>query len=77
MELYLWTPRMSYYDLLSYYDIMRIVGKLAISKDSQPFQNHLENRLVTGLQEDEWKQTLGKIMFGDGLTWCMIISIPY
>ena len=27
--------------------------------------------------EDCWKQTPGKIMFGDGLTWCAIISLPY
>ena len=33
--------------------------------------------LVTGIQEDGWKQTWGSIMFGDGLTWCGIISLPY
>ena len=54
----------------SYYDIMRMAGKIVISKDSQPFQRHLDNRLVTGLQEDGWKQTPGKIMFSDGLTLC-------
>ena len=27
--------------------------------------------------EDCWKQTPGKIMFGDGLMWCAIISLPY
>ena len=45
------------------------MGKIVISKDSQPFQRHLDNRLVAGLQEDAWKQTPGKIMFSDGLTW--------
>ena len=52
----------------SYYEVMRM--------DSQPFQHHLDDRLVTGLQEDRWKQTLGKIMFGDSLTWCVIILLP-
>ena len=61
----------------SYYEIMRMAGKIVISKDSQPFQRHLHNRLVAGLQEDGWKQTPEKIMFGDGLTWCAIISLPY
>ena len=60
-----------------YYDGMQMVGKIVISKDSQPFQRHLDNRLVTMLLEDRWKQTLGKIMFSDGLTWCVIISLPY
>ena len=27
----------------SYYDVMRMAGKLVISKDSQPFQRHLDN----------------------------------
>ena len=54
----------------SYYDVMRMAGKLVISKGSQPVQRHLDNRLVMGIQEDEWKQTPGKIMFGDGPTWC-------
>ena len=56
----------------SYYDVMIMAGK-----DSQPFQRHLDNRLVTRLQEEEWKQTPGKIMFGDSQTWCSIISLPY
>ena len=54
-----------------------MAGKIAIPKDSQPFQRHLNNRLGTGLLEDGWKQTLGKIMFGDDLTWCAITSLPY
>ena len=50
-----------------YYSVMRMAGKLIISKDSQPFQHHLDNKLVMGIQEDGWKQTLGKIIFGDGV----------
>ena len=61
----------------SYYDVMRMAGKLVISKGSQPVQRHLDNRLVMGIQIDVWKQTLGKIMFSDSLTWCTIISLPY
>ena len=53
-----------------------MAGKLVISKDSQPFQQNLDNRLVTGIHEDGWKQTPGKIMFGDSLNWCVIISLP-
>ena len=61
----------------SYYNIMRMLEKIVISKDSQPFQCHLDNRLVSGLQEDAWKQTPGKVMLGNGLTWCANISLPY
>ena len=60
----------------SYSDVMRMVGKIMISCDSQSFQRHIDNRPVSGLLEDCWKQTPGKIMFGDGLTWCAIISLP-
>ena len=60
-----------------YYDIMRMAGKIVISRESQSFHRHLDERPVSGLMEDRWKQTPGKIMFGDGLTWCAIISLPY
>ena len=51
----------------SYYNIMRMSGKIVISKDSQPFQRTLDNRLVSGWNKDGWKQTPGKIMFGNRL----------
>ena len=62
---------------VSYYDMMHMAGKIVISHKSQSFQRHLDSRPVSGLIEDYWKQTPGKIMFGDGLTWCAIISLPY
>ena len=40
---------------VSYYDVMRMAGKIVISRESQSFQRHLDDRP-------------GKIMFGDGLT---------
>ena len=61
----------------SCHNVMRMAGKLVISKDSQPFQRHLDKRLVTGMQVNGWKQTPGKIMFSGSLTWCKIISLPY
>ena len=61
----------------SYYDVMRMVGKIVISKDFKPFQCHLNNKLVYGLLEEGWKQTPEKIMFGDDLTWSAIIFLPY
>ena len=57
----------------SYYNVMHMV----ISKKSQPFQRHFDFRSVSGLLEDSWKQTPGKIMFDDSLSWCTIISLPY
>ena len=36
----------------SYYDFMRITGKLYLR-----IHSHLDDRLVTGIQEDGWKQT--------------------
>ena len=51
----------------SYFNVMRMAGKLVISKDSQHFQQSLDSRLVTGIHKDGWKQTLGKIMFSDSL----------
>ena len=61
----------------SCYDVMRMAGKIVISRENQSFQRYIDDRPVSGLLEDSWKQTPGKIMFGDGLTWCAIISLPY
>ena len=61
----------------SYYDVMRLAGKLVISRESQPFQWSLDNRLVLGVHEGGWKQNPGKIMFGNSFCWCAFISLPY
>ena len=49
---------------------MRMAGELIISNPgTQIFKSKI--------RKDGWKQTPGKIMFGDGLTWTRIISLPY
>ena len=55
-------------DKASYYDVIRMAGKIVISQESQSFQRHLDDQSVSGLMEDCWKQTPRKIMFRDGLT---------
>ena len=37
---------------VSYYDVMRMAGKIVISRESQSFQRHLDDRPVSGLLED-------------------------
>ena len=62
----------------SYYDVMRMGGEIVISNTgTQIFKSKINDRLVPGIREDGWKQTPGKIMFGDGLTWTGIISLLY
>ena len=63
---------------VSYYDVMRMAGKIVISNPgTQTFKKRIDDRLVSGIKEDGWKQTPGKIKFGDGLTWTGSISLPY
>ena len=62
-------------DIEKFYDVMLMTEKIFISRESQSFQRHLDDRSVSGLLEDSWKQTPGKIMFGDGLSWCAIMYI--
>ena len=52
----------------SYFNMMRMAGKIVIPCESQTFQRHLDDRPVSRLLEDCWKQTPGKSMFGNGLT---------
>ena len=58
---------------------MRMAGKIVISNPrTQVFKKHIDDRAVPGINKDGWKQTPGKIIFGDGLTWtAIIISLPY
>ena len=37
----------------------------------------LDKNISPGLKEDHWKQTSGKIMIGNGISWTLIISINY
>ena len=61
----------------SYYDIMRMAGEIVISSHgTQIFKKRVDDRAVPGISEDCWKQTPGKIMFGNGLSWTAIISLP-
>ena len=62
----------------SYHDVMRMAGEIVISNPgTQTFKKKIDDRPVPGIKEDGWKQTPGKIMFGDDLTWTGIISLPY
>ena len=62
----------------SYFDIMRMVGEIVISNPgTQIFKKRVDERAVPGISEDCWKQTPGKIMFGNSLSWTAIISLPY
>ena len=62
----------------SYYDVMRMAGEIIISSPgTQIFKSNVDDRPVPGIREDGWKQTPGKIMFGDSLTWTEIISLLY
>ena len=56
---------------------MRIAGKIVISNSgTQVFKKHIDDRDVPGINKDGWKQTPGKIMFGNGLTWTATLLCP-
>ena len=62
----------------SNYDVMRMARELVISNPgTQIFKTRIDDRPVPGIKEEGWKQTPGKSMFGNGLTWTGIISLPY
>ena len=58
----------------SYYDHMRMSGRLPI-KENQVISTMLDKNISPGLKENHWKQTPGKIMIGNGISWTLIISI--
>ena len=59
-----------------YYDLMRMLDRLPII-ENQIISTVLDKNIISGLKEDHWKQTPGKIMIGHGISWTLIISINY
>ena len=60
----------------SYYNLMRMSGRLPIIKN-QIISTVLDKNIISGLKEDHWKQTPGKIMISNRISWTLIISINY
>ena len=59
----------------SLYDVYRMCGKLEFSGKKKVLATTLENIIRPGLPKDKWRQVPAKIMFGNGCTWTIIISV--
>ena len=53
---------------VTYYDTLRMAGKLSITPERSVIRTHLEKEIIHGLTKDVWKQVTGKIMFGNGIS---------
>ena len=60
---------------VTYYDTLRMPGKLDIKSERAVIRTHLEKKIIHGLTKDIWKQVPGKIMFGNGISWTCLISL--
>ena len=60
---------------VTYYDTLRMAGKLSISPERPVIRTYLEKEVIHGLTKDIWKQVPGKIMFGNGISWTCLISL--
>ena len=58
---------------VTYYDTLRMAGKLSIMPENPVIRSHLE--IINGWSKDGWRQVPGKIMFGNGITWTCLISL--
>jgi len=59
----------------TYYDTLRMAGKVEIPGDQARLRTELERERIHGYGKDEWRQVPGKIMFGNGVTWTCLISL--
>ena len=59
----------------SLYDIYRMYGKIVLLEKKRPTLNTLESQVRHGLPKDKWRQIPAKIMYGNGTTWVVVISI--
>ena len=60
---------------VTYYDTLRMAGKLSIIPERPVIRTYLEKEVIHGLTKDVWKQVPGKIMFGNGISWTCLISL--
>ena len=60
---------------VTYYDTLRMAGKLSINPERAVIRTNLEKEIIHGQSKDIWKQVPGKIMFGNGVSWTCLISL--
>ena len=60
---------------VTYYDTLRMAGKLSIMPENPAIRSHLDKEVIHGWFKDVWKQVPGKIMFRNGTTWTCLISL--
>ena len=60
---------------VTYYDTLRMAGKLSIMPENPVIRSHLDKEVIHGWPKDGWKQVPGKIMFRNGITWTCLISL--
>ena len=57
----------------TYYDTLRMAGKLEISSRRPVLRTQLEPEIIYRFGKDGWRQIPGKIMKGDRVPWVCII----
>ena len=60
---------------VTYYDTLRMAGKLNINPEGAVNRTNLEKETIHGQAKDIWKQVPWKIMFGNGISWTCLISL--
>ena len=57
----------------TYYDTLRMAGKLEISSRRPVLRTQLEPEIIYRFGKDGWRQIPGKIMKGNRVSWVCII----
>ena len=60
---------------MSLYDVYRMCGKIPLVERKRLLARKLEDTPRHLLLKDKWRQVPAKIMFGDGRTWMVVISL--
>ena len=59
----------------TYYDTLRMAGKLSIDPERAVIRTNLEKEIIHGQFKDTWEQVPGKTMFRNGISWMCLISL--
>ena len=57
------------------YDVYRMCGKIILPEQKKILSTWLEDDMRHGLPKDKWRQIPAKIMYGNGTSWKVVITV--
>ena len=60
---------------ITHYHWMRITGELRMTTRSEPLKTYLAKDMISGFNEDKWKELPSLIVIENATSWALMISL--